>query len=457
MKRLCLLGFPEDLAADLCIQLGRVAPELPVDHQQQFHTDFLEIDAETIFFLLDSNLAMSQTLQIFQHNPTANLVVLATHADAGQASELMRAGAMDYRVMPCPDEIFGIYLSKAQHQADLSVQAEKQCRGDKIFITQDIETRRILDHVALIAPSSASVLVLGESGTGKERLSRYIHNCSDRKDHPFVAINCAAIPEGVLESELFGYEKGAFTGASSSRPGKFEMAHHGTLLLDEITEMPLHMQAKFLRVLQEGEIDRLGGRAPVKVDVRIIATSNRELTMEVQKGKFRQDLFYRLNVVTVRLPALRSRPGDIATLGTHFLDQFSEMYGKPPPHLSSRSLTYLHQHSWPGNARELENCMHRAFLTCTGDSIEVEHMDLERIAQVEEKDSGSIRAGVSIRDMERALIRQTIKHVRGNRTEAAKLLGISIRTLRNKLNDMDDGTLFAANGIQQQQSSINAI
>jgi DNA-binding NtrC family response regulator len=443
MKQIYLLGFPEDIASELCIQLGRVAPELPVERQEQFQAEHLQDDSETLFLLMDSHLANMQATQVFRHAPMATLVVLAEQMNADRASQLMCAGAADYRALPCPDEILGIYIRKAEHQAGLSLQANKQRKGTNIFVTQDIETSRLLDHVALVAPSCASILVLGESGTGKERLSRYIHQCSNRHDRAFVAVNCAAIPEGMIEAELFGHEKGAFTGAIGSRPGKFELAHGGTLLLDEITEMPMHMQAKLLRVIQEGEVDRLGGSSPIKVDVRIIATSNRDVDEAIDKGEFRQDLYYRLNVVTVSLPPLRNRPDDIMPLAEHFLERFSEMYGKPPPRISESCMEYLQQYNWPGNAREIENCMHRAFLTCAGDQLQVEDLNLDRASKPRSSADNEIRAGISIRDMEQALIKQTIQHVKGNRTEAAKLLGISIRTLRNKLREMDAGTPLA--------------
>ncbi|MFQ5335055.1 MAG: sigma-54 interaction domain-containing protein, partial [Flavobacteriales bacterium] len=336
-----------------------------------------------------------------------------------------------------------IYIRKAGHQAELSRQADTRRQSNDIFITQNVETRRLLDQIALIAPSRASVLLEGESGSGKERLARYIHQCSDRKNSAFIGINCAAIPEGMLESELFGYEKGAFTGATNTRPGKFELAHEGTLLLDEITEMPLHLQAKLLRVLQEGEVDRLGGKAPISIDVRVIATSNRDIIKAVSDGTFRQDLYYRVNVVTVQLPALRARHDDVEPLASHFLNSFGEMYNKPAPRLSPACLQHLLAYSWPGNVRELENCMHRAFLMCKDAQIQTEHLGLELSTPQTAVEKTSIQAGMSIRDMELALIQQTIKHVKGNRTEAAKLLGISIRTLRNKLQSIKTGTAFA--------------
>jgi len=432
-----LVDFPADEEADLRVQLGHVLPDTVIDTLPSNMADACRID-DALIFVKDSMTAEATVTRIFEQSTQASIIVLASSGNQERAVDLMRMGAMDYRILPCPDEVLAIYTRKAGHQAELAKQASKQQENADTFVTHDLETRRLLNQVSLIAPSRASILVIGESGTGKERISRFIHQCSNRNDHPFIAINCAAIPEGMLESELFGHEKGSFTGATSTRPGKFEMAHQGTLLLDEITEMPFHLQAKLLRVLQEGEVDRLGGRAPIKIDVRIIATSNRDIVKCVAEGVFRQDLYYRLNVVTVQLPCLRHRPGDIEPLTHHFLEHFSTMYGKPAPVITRQALSKLCEHNWPGNVRELENCMHRAFLMGSEGKIDEEHLGLAAQASVETPASGShaITAGMSIRDMERALIQETVKHVQGNRSEAAKLLGISIRTLRNKLNDM---------------------
>jgi len=441
-----LLGFPELVEADVRVQLGRMLPDTPVtSYAETGEIERWMPECDAIIFIWDGLTVLSRVRKLFEKQPQANVVVLAAQGDANRAEDLMQLGVMDYRMLPCPDEAMEIYVRKAGHQAELSRQAETQRQGSDVFITQDIDTRRLLDQVALVAPSQASVLVVGESGTGKERLSRYVHQCSNRRDRAFVAINCAAIPEGMLESELFGHEKGAFTGADQARPGKFEIAHEGTLLLDEITEMPLHLQAKLLRVLQEGEVDRLGGRKPVKVDVRIIATSNRDIVQSVEKGEFRQDLYYRLNVVMIQLPALRQRPSDIKPLADHFLKKFSEMYHKPAPKLAADVLPHLQAHAWQGNVRELENCMHRAFLMSLDGHIHREHLGFMPVstASKQENSAVDVQAGMSIRDMERALIEQTLEHVQGNRTEAAKLLGISIRTLRNKLKDYHSGMSIA--------------
>ena len=462
MNHILLLGFSDDAAADIRIQLGSAAPDTAIENMMRFDPGRLELDADTLVFLLDSPIAMGQVLQLFKGTPSANIVVLSMHADRERASGLMGAGVMDYRVMPCPDEVFGIYIRKTGHLAELSRQSCHHRQNNDIFITQDVETRRLLDRLALIAPSRASVLILGASGTGKEILARFIHQCSDRRKNAFVAINCAAIPEGILESELFGHEKGAFTGAACARTGKFELAHGGTLLLDEITEMPPLLQAKLLRVLQEGEVDRLGGKSPVKIDVRVVATSNRDIAPAIKCGALREDLYYRLNTVSVRLSPLRMRPDDIGPLATHFLNHFASLYEKDPPTITSTCMEQMKTYAWPGNARELENCMHRAFLMCMDGKLRPEHLELENMpGGIQEtvmdlhEDTMTIRAGMSIRDMERALIRQTVTHVRGNRGEAAKLLGISIRTLRNKLHDMDAGTAFARTEPMQPDAQPN--
>ena len=447
-----LIDFPVNVDADMRVQLGRLLPDTAVTSYQQQEIFVLgqedwPAEENAVILLWDSIMVVALVRRLFEKQPQANVVVLAGLGDPERGSDVMALGAMDYRMLPCPDEVMGIYVRKAGHQAELTRQAETQRQGSDLFITRDIETRRLLDQVALVAPSQASVLVVGESGTGKERLSRYIHQCSNRRDRAFVAINCAAIPDGMLESELFGHEKGAFTGAVQSRPGKFEIAHEGTILLDEITEMPLHLQAKLLRVLQEGEVDRLGARKPVQVDVRVIATSNRNIEQTVADGGFRQDLFYRLNVVTIQLPPLRHRLIDIEPLAHHFLLKFSDMYHKPSPKVPRAVLQSLQKYAWPGNVRELENCMHRAFLMSLDGVLHAEHLGFSRLPQatsnVEVSAAMDMEAGMTIRDMERALIEQTLKHVQGNRTEAAKLLGISIRTLRNKLNDYKSGTPLA--------------
>ena len=350
------------------------------------------------------------------------------------------------------------------------------------IIGQDPAIARVLALAKQVAPSKATVLISGESGTGKEVFARYVHNASGRGGRPFIAVNCAALPEHLLESELFGHEKGAFTGAINRKLGKFELAHSGTILLDEISEMELSLQAKLLRVLQESELDRVGGSETVKVDVRVIATTNRDLAAWVEEGKFRQDLYFRLNVIPLTLPALRERGNDVELLARFFMDMYSKDYGIANASLSPAALDWLKTYDWPGNVRELQNLMERAVLLCGGRPIEPGHflldpdnwpvfMDNEPDSvsapesaaadsgtgpaapasaaspgseaetsspdlQTAAPDAELFSAGViPLHEMERLMIIRGLEHTAGNRTQAAELLGISVRTLRNKLNE----------------------
>jgi transcriptional regulator with PAS, ATPase and Fis domain len=284
-----------------------------------------------------------------------------------------------------------------------------------------------------IAPSEASVLLTGSSGTGKEIFSRFVHDNSKRANQKFVAVNCAAIPEALLESELFGYEKGAFTGAVARRIGKFEEASNGTLLLDEISEMNIGLQAKLLRAIQEKEIDRLGGKSPIKVDTRIIATSNRNLEQCVADGTFRQDLYYRLNVINLNIPDLKDRPGDIIVLAKHFIKKYSELNELPMKDLSAEAENLLLNYLWPGNVREHKNTMHRAVLLSTGDEIETDAIMLQDKNAIKSESASNSNVGQTVATVERKLILDTLESTSWNRSTAATILGISIRTLRNKL------------------------
>jgi two-component system, response regulator FlrC len=302
--------------------------------------------------------------------------------------------------------------------------------------------RELIQLARTVAQSKATVLIQGASGTGKELVASLIHENSTRSSRPFVAINCAAIPENLLESELFGYERGAFTGAVTSKAGKFEFANGGTLLLDEISEMDIRLQAKLLRVIQEGEVDRIGGRKPVAVDVRIIATTNRNLAECVREGTFRQDLFYRLNVVNLTLPNLSERLGDVTLLSQLFMSTYGSKSGKQLKGLTPEALGMLESHSWPGNVRELENVIERAVITATGEMIREQDIHIERqqvsissAADAQAQGSKSWEPGRTLDDIEKSVILQALQYHRGNRTHTAKALGISIRTLRNKLAD----------------------
>jgi len=304
------------------------------------------------------------------------------------------------------------------------------------IITSNPQMEAMLGLARKVAKTDATVLIQGETGTGKEILARFIHRESARRDGPFVAVNCAALPESLIESELFGHERGAFTGATGRRAGCFETASGGSLLLDEVTEIPLALQAKLLRALQEGEVVRVGSSTPVKVDVRVIAVTNRELRGEVSAGRFRQDLFYRLNVLALRPPALRDRPGDIPILGRHFLTRYATLYGSGATRFSAGAMERLVAHRWPGNVRELENVVQRAVILCGGGDVEAEHVVLEDATTFEPIDTG----GRTIMELERDVILATLARLNGNRTHTAKALGITVRTIRNRLRKYRNAT-----------------
>ncbi|MCC4242820.1 sigma-54-dependent transcriptional regulator [Stappia indica] len=369
------------------------------------------------------------------------VVACGVKTDATAAVGAIRAGAKEYIPLPPDPEMIAAVLAAV-------------ARDQSSIIYRDAAMASVVRLAEQIAPSDASVLVTGESGSGKEVISRYVHARSSRANRPFISINCAAIPEQLLESELFGHEKGAFTGAIARRIGKFEEANGGTLLLDEISEMDVRLQAKLLRAIQERVIDRVGGGKPVPVDIRIIATSNRDLAEAVRAGTFREDLLYRLNVVNLKLPPLRERPTDIVELASHFVERYARENGVRRRPISEEARRMLLANPWPGNVRELENTMHRAVLLAMGDEIDVDAIrmpdgspiapgrsaDARLAADVAATAEAVSRAlvGRTVADVERDLILDTLDHCLGNRTHAAKILGISIRTLRNKLNQYTD-------------------
>jgi two-component system response regulator FlrC len=363
------------------------------------------------------------------------IVACGVQNDARAAVAAIHAGAKEYIPLPPDPEMIAAVLAAVADDT-------------REFIFRDDAMAQVVRLAQQVAPSEASILITGESGTGKEVLARYVHARSSRARAPFISVNCAAIPEALLESELFGHEKGAFTGAVARRIGKFEEANGGTLLLDEISEMDVRLQAKLLRAIQERVIDRVGGTKPVPVDIRIIATSNRNLAEAVRDGSFREDLLFRLNVVNLKIPPLRERPADIIELAQHFAKIYAEANGVPVRPLSVEAKRQLTTNRWPGNVRELENTMHRAVLLATGDEIganailspdgaRLDQAKPPAVAHATMAAEAVTRAlvGRTVADVERDLILETLKHCLGNRTHAANILGISIRTLRNKLNE----------------------
>ena len=391
------------------------------------------------------------------------VVACGVDNDADKAAAAIRAGAKEFIPLPPDADLIAAVLAAV---AD----------DERPLISADPSMQAVIKLADQVARSEASILITGESGVGKEVMARYLHQQSKRAERAFISVNCAAIPDNLLESELFGHEKGAFTGAVARRIGKFEEADGGTLLLDEISEMDARLQAKLLRAIQERVIDRVGGTRPVPVNIRIIATSNRDLAKAVAEGTFREDLLYRLNVVNLRLPSLRERPGDVAVLADHFVKKYAAANGVPARPLSQDARRALAAHRWPGNVRELENAMHRAVLLAVGAEIDAEAIRLPdgqpltgaiagsdvgpaaRAAQTADAVSRAY-VGQTVAQMEKTLILDTLTHCLGNRTHAANILGISIRTLRNKLNEYsDEGTQIMApqTGIATSAYGANA-
>jgi two-component system, response regulator FlrC len=418
------------LAATNALRAGQGADLLMVDYELDIYSLIQANEAEHI------------------HVP---VVACGVNPNPDKAASAIRAGAKEFIPLPPDAELIAAVIAAVSDD-------------ERPMVTHDAAMQQMLKLADQVAPSDASILITGESGVGKEVMARYLHKKSRRHDRPFISVNCAAIPENLLESELFGHEKGAFTGALARRIGKFEEANGGTLLLDEISEMDVRLQAKLLRAIQEREIDRVGGSKPVRIDIRILATSNRDLVQAVKAGAFREDLLYRLNVMNLRLPALRERPGDILALAEHFGKKYAAANGVAERPLSAEARRRLVSHRWPGNVRELENAMHRAVLLSAGSEIDEHSIRLPDGQPLSPgagaASNGTVAAtaatraayavnsaysenlanfvGQTVAEVEQKLILDTLTHCFGNRTHAANILGISIRTLRNKLKEYSE-------------------
>ena len=388
-------------------------------------------------------------------SPQTPVILITAYGTVNTAVEAMKEGAAEFIMKPfsLDDLEFAV---KNVLAASTSIKNEKgndETTGSiypgKEIITKDKKIMAILDMLKSVAKSKSSILIQGESGTGKELFARYVYRHGNRREMPFVAVNCAAIPGQLLESEMFGFEKGSFTGAAVKKIGKFELANGGTLLLDEISEMDIQLQAKLLRVIQESEVDRIGGKMPIPIDVRLIATTNADLQNSILHKTFRSDLYYRLNVIPVVIPPLRERNSDVVLLAEHFIKKYSQVNEKEEPSLTDESKARLKAYLWPGNVRELENIIERAVLICNETTIAPQYLFLEKA------DNGSIKESVStndqfevnhhkvkendknetLYDMEKSMIFDTLNKVEWNKTKASKILGISVRTMRNKLHE----------------------
>jgi len=409
----------------------------------------LPILAEQQMDLILMDLKMSRTggmeaLKLLRDKGRVEpVIVITAFSSVESAVEAMSHGAMDYITKPVDIEALKIKLSQAFNYEALreeNQQLKKRLGAHFDFgniIGRSPAMQKVFETLALVAPSDATVLINGESGTGKELIANALHHNSSRKGGPFIKVNCAALHENLLESELFGYEKGAFTGADSRRPGRFELASGGTLFLDEIGDMSLQTQAKILRVLQEGELERLGSGETVKVDVRLVAATHKNLDNMVKEGSFRQDLFFRLSVVPIELPPLRERTEDIPALADFFLQRYGKKNKKDIRGFHPQALILLARYSWPGNIRELENSIERATILCLGEQITPKELPPQMVPEDYQTDAAPVISpgGLTLKDMERETIRATLKRTGGNKSQAAKLLGIARQTLLNKIKE----------------------
>ncbi|MFH1057387.1 MAG: sigma-54 dependent transcriptional regulator [Pseudomonadota bacterium] len=449
-KKVLIVDTDLELAKTLAGYLSRINHQVRVAANGPDALAALSDDPAFDLVITALNLPGADGMEILRrvkrHDPATPVVILTSQGSVRHAVEAMREGAADFLLKPVTVELLEELSSRMLKPG--AAPGESGGRRGRPIVTQDQRMKRLLEMAKAVADSRATVLVSGESGTGKELFARYLHENSSRAGAAFVAVNCASLPEGLLESELFGHEKGAFTGAIAKKPGKFELAHGGTILLDEISEMAPALQAKLLRVLQEGEIDRVGGKRPVPVDVRVVATTNRDLKEHIEKGEFREDLFYRLNVIPLKVPPLRERPSDVLLLADHFLAHYAVENGKPGLKLGEAARRAIVAHPWPGNVRELQNTMERAVLLTPGpevtpaDLLFEDHLpdlaeSLEAMTTASAAAAGAENLGLppTLREAEKMLIMRALDQTEGNRTHAAKVLGISVRTLRNKLNE----------------------
>jgi DNA-binding NtrC family response regulator len=383
--------------------------------------------------ITDMRMPDGDGLGVMQHvralAPGTAVIFLTAYGNVPEAVLAMQQGACDYLVKPVSFE----QLRQAAVRVMGSAAASAKDTHPEGIVGHSARLRELIERACQVAKSDADVLIMAESGTGKELLAQFIHRASPRRHYPFVAVNCAAFPETLLESELFGHVRGAFTGAVATRPGKFELASGGTLLLDEISEMPISLQPKLLRVLQEREVDRLGDTRPRRVDVRVIATTNRHLPSLIDEGRFRADLFYRLDVVPLTLPPLRERREDISDLVEHFIRKYA------PPQRAMRFtdelLRHLQEYDWPGNVRELENVVRRILVLSRHPVAGLEVLEGKDVTEKSPAPARLPAQGVTLRDMERQLLERTLEATGGNRTRAAEILGVSLRTVRNKIRE----------------------
>jgi DNA-binding NtrC family response regulator len=399
--------------------------------------------------ILDIQLPKMDGMEILsklrQEYPQILVIMITAYATVQRAVEAMKQGAYDFIEKPFKPELVRMKVEKALEKQNLVKENEylrSELKGEfGEIIGKSQKIMNILKTIEKVAPSDSTILITGESGTGKELVARALHTNSMRSRGPFIVVNCSAIQPTLLESEIFGHEKGAFTGAITRKPGKMELADRGSLFLDEIGDMAYELQAKFLRAIQEKEFERVGGTKPVKVDIRFIAATNRDLRDAVQKGEFREDLFYRLNVVNIHIPPLREHKEDIPILVEHFVRKNSAVLKRPKVKINHEAMEIIISYNWPGNIRELQNCIERSILLADSDIINAEDLHKELIATIPDSSDPSEdipRSVTSLKELEKTLILKTLEEVGGSKTKAAKLLGISLRGLQYKLKEYTD-------------------
>ena len=426
------------------------------EEQQKEPADLVISDLQ----LPDGN-GMELLRQFKKANPAVEVIIITGFGTIESAVEAMKMGASNYLLKPFTTSQLELAIAQIAQQRELRKQntnlrnqlADESEFSSLLFVSPEMD--QVQKLIKQVAPTDATVLIEGESGTGKEVIARAIHEKSLRKDKPYIKVNCAAVPENLLESEFFGHEKGAFTGATMKREGRFELANGGTLLLDEITEISLPLQAQLLRVLQEHEFERVGGSRTIKVDVRIVATTNRDLVQAVASGKFREDLYYRLHVVPIKVPRLADRKGEVEFLLGKFLDQFAKKHNTPVPRVSPIALDQLCRYHWPGNVRELRNYAERAVILSSGEG-ELTYADIipSQVASSQDAVLGDGQTFPTLGEVEKRLIFLALKKTAGNRNEAANLIGINVRTLRNKLKEYQ-GSTAADDESEVDESSQN--
>ena len=380
--------------------------------------------------------------RITASGPGIPVIILTGHGTVESAVRAMRDGAYDFLTKPVNLDRLSVLVKRALSSRELVMQYRRlqeeieQRRGISKLIVRSNMMNKILDTVRQVAPTRASVLITGESGVGKERIADAIHQLSNRRDKPFISVHCAALSESLLESELFGHERGAFTGAFARRRGRFEIAHGGTIFLDEIGEIDQSVQVKILRVLQEKRFERVGGEETIEVDVRVISATNRNLNEDIVAGRFREDLFYRLNVLNIHIPPLRERKEDIPLLVAAFVKEFARENEKPVEGIDSKAMKALYNHPWPGNVRELRNCIESAVVMCNTSIIEIRDLS-PSIVDRHDNDIIRIPIGINLSEAERRIIRETLIHTNGNKRRAAEMLGITRNTLYRKLEHIE--------------------